>query len=125
MKTLTLKQQKQAGCEMQNRDRCHTCRTDADWRERAMGIREFACPHNYTATRLPSDGWCWSIISNIPTRPGDVVYAITSVTGLRWLRKRIELKTGNPCNCDKRRKDMNRAGWRGLPKYIWRQFRKT
>ena len=38
------------------RAHCRTCRTDADWRERVTGVREFACPHGFTADKLPSRG---------------------------------------------------------------------
>jgi len=36
------------------RAHCPTCRTDADWRERVTGVREFGCPHGVTAVTLPS-----------------------------------------------------------------------
>lgn len=35
---------------------CRTCRTDADWRERVVGEREFECPYGVTADNLPSEG---------------------------------------------------------------------
>jgi hypothetical protein len=40
---MQLKQLKKAHCH--TRAHCATCRTDADWRERVTGVRDFACPH--------------------------------------------------------------------------------
>lgn len=41
-------------------ERCMTCRTDPDWRERVTGVREFDCPHGITASQA-KDG--------LPARP--------------------------------------------------------
>lgn len=61
---------------------CQTCRTDADWRERVVGVREFDCPHGVTAK---SRGL------------GDTVAKITSAVGIK------------PCGgCKKRQAALNR-----------------
>jgi len=44
--TITLKQLKPLACH--TRAHCATCRTDADWRERVTGVRDFDCPHGVT-----------------------------------------------------------------------------
>lgn len=49
--TITLKQLKPLACH--TRAHCATCRTDADWRERVTGVRDFTCPHKVTANNLP------------------------------------------------------------------------
>ena len=52
--TITLKQLKPLACH--TRAHCRTCRTDADWRERVTGVRDFDCPHGVTAGNIPSRG---------------------------------------------------------------------
>ena len=51
---ITLKQLRPLACH--TRAHCPTCRTDADWRERVTGVREFDCPHGVTEANIPSRG---------------------------------------------------------------------
>ena len=66
---LTLKQLKPLACH--TRAHCPTCRTDADWRERVTGVREFDCPHGVTEANIPSRGL------------GDTIAKLTSKVGIK------------------------------------------
>lgn len=90
--TITLKQLKPLACH--TRAHCTTCRTDADWRERVTGVREFDCPHGVTA-----EGG--QIIQG--TKPdksrglGDTIAKVTKAVGVR------------PCGgCKKRQEKLNK-----------------
>jgi len=63
------------------RAHCRTCRTDANWRERVTGVRDFDCPHGVTADNLPSRGL------------GDTIAKLTSSVGIK------------PCGACKRRQE--------------------
>jgi len=81
--TIKLKQLKPLACH--TRAHCATCRTDADWRERVTGVRDFDCPHGVTADNLPSRGL------------GDTIAKATKATGIQ------------PCGgCKKRQAKLNR-----------------
>lgn len=70
-------------CE--TRAHCRTCRTDADWRERVVGVRDFDCPHGVTERNLPSRGL------------GDTIAKVTSAVGIK------------PCGgCKKRQAKLNK-----------------
>jgi len=64
---ITLKQLRPLACH--TRAHCPTCRTDADWRERVTGVREFDCPHGVTEANTPSRGL------------GDTIAKVTSKVG--------------------------------------------
>ena len=67
------------------RAHCATCCTDADWRERVVGTRDFECPHGVTADNLPSRGL------------GDTIAKITTTAKIR------------PCRgCKKRQAKLNK-----------------
>ncbi|MDB4261474.1 hypothetical protein N9878_01265 [bacterium] len=67
--TITLKQLKPLACH--NRIVCVGCRTDADWRERVTGVRDFDCPHGVTEATIPSRG------------VGDTIAKITDKLGIK------------------------------------------
>lgn len=74
---ITLKQLKPLACH--TRTHCGTCRTDADWRERVTGVREFDCPHG------------------VSTGLGDTIAKITKSVGIK------------PCGgCKKRQAALNK-----------------
>ena len=63
---------------------CRACRTDADWRERVTGVRDFDCPHGVTESNLPSRGL------------GDTIAKATKAVGIK------------PCGgCRRRAKKLN------------------
>lgn len=67
-----------------SRIHCRACRTDPDWCERVVGVREFECPHGVTATSLSSRGL------------GDTIAKATSAVGIK------------PCGgCKKRQEKLN------------------
>ena len=81
--TITLKQLKPLSCH--TRVHCATCRTDADWRERVTGMRDFDCPHGVSADNPPSAGL------------GDTIAKITKAVGIK------------PCGgCKKRQAALNK-----------------
>lgn len=83
MTQITLKQLKSAHCH--TRVHCRTCRTDADWRERVTGVRDFDCPHGVTADNIPSTGL------------GDTIAKLTKSVGIK------------PCGgCKKRQAALNK-----------------
>ena len=69
--TISLKQQAILGCVHRIPSRCYTCRTDGGWRDRAIGEKEFDCPHGFTADKLPSRGL------------GDTIAKLTSKVGIK------------------------------------------
>lgn len=74
---------KQLACH--TRAHCRTCRSDADWRERVTGVRDFDCPHGVTEGNLPSRGL------------GDTIAKVTSAVGIK------------PCGtCKKRQAKLNK-----------------
>jgi len=84
---IKLKQLKSLACH--TRTHCRTCRTDADWRERVVGVRDFDCPHGVTTLNMPVRG------------AGDVIENLTASVGIK------------PCGgCKKRRDALNKM----LPK---------
>jgi len=81
--TIALRQLRSAHCH--TRAHCATCRTDADWRERVTGVRDFDCPHGVTADNLPSRGL------------GDTIAKATKAVGIK------------PCGgCKKRQAALNK-----------------
>ena len=74
--TITLKQLKPLACP--TRVHCGTCRSDADWRERVTGVRDFDCPHG------------------VSTGLGDTIAKLTKSVGIK------------PCGgCKKRQAALN------------------
>lgn len=53
------------------RAHCRTCRTDADWRERVAGVRDFDCPEGFTKLTMPVRG------------AGDMIENVTSALGIK------------------------------------------
>ena len=84
---IELRQLRNLRCE--TRAHCRTCRTDADWRERVVGVRDFKCPHGVTKLNMPVRG------------AGDMIENITAAAGIKSC-------TG----CKKRRDTLNKL----LPK---------
>ena len=96
------------------RTHCPTCRTDADWRERVTGVREFDCPHKVNSKSLRfkvSRGIRQRRIG--PPKPGDTIALIARYTGIKRIVCWLEDKTGKSCGCDQRQLMLNRIGWRG------------
>ena len=80
---MRLKQLKKLACH--TRAHCAACRTDADWRERVTGARDFDCPHGVTSDSLPSRGL------------GDTIAKATKAVGIK------------PCGgCKKRQAALNK-----------------
>lgn len=109
--TITLKQLRSAHCH--TRAHCTTCRTDADWRERVTGVREFDCPHGMDAPR-------WRRWIRAP-KPGDTAHWLANLTLVgptfrAWLKL-----TGSKCQCEKRRREWNEMGWLGLTKKLFKR----
>jgi hypothetical protein len=67
--SVTLKQLRPLACH--TRAHCATCRTDADWRERVTGVRDFDCPHGVAADKIPSRGL------------GDTIAKVTKAVGIK------------------------------------------
>lgn len=71
------------------RAHCRACRTDLDWCERVVGVREFQCPHGVTADNLPSRG-IGDAVAKQAKGPGDRFHAL--------LAKKYGLKPCQKCN---------------------------
>lgn len=77
-------------CE--ERVHCKPCRTDPDWCEKALGIREFDCPYGVTAESLDQTK---------PELVGTELSNILHKIGINWTSK---------CKCSDRSTQMNEQG---------------
>jgi len=109
--TISLKQLRSAHCH--TRVHCGTCRTDADWRERVTGVRDFDCPHGMDAPR-------WRRWLRLP-KPGDTARWLVTLTLVGPLFKRVLRWTGKQCKCEKRRRRWNELGWGGVVRVLLRR----
>ena len=58
---------------------------------------------------------------NIIPAPGDTAHYLANATLIGPTFKRILKWTGSTCKCEKRRKEWNEIGWRGLLKALFKR----
>lgn len=83
------------------RAHCKTCRTDADWRERVTGVRDFECPHRVY--------WNGKRLRRRLRGLGDV---------LAWVIKKMGFTQQAGCGCKARQEWVNK--WFPIPKWFQR-----